>query len=340
MTDETPGLGSSLRNQLFDEAADWFAKMRGPDADLHRPAFEAWLVRGAVHRSAYNRIAEIFTDSGRVEDPDSASNNGKHPPQGRRGALTTIALVIGMAAALATFCLYSRAFTPQATSPERFLAVAPRVPTLGSTVGEIRRIVLADGSSIILDTDSLVSVAFTAQERRLRLIRGRARFEVAHEGRPFRVSAGTGLVTARGTIFDVQLDPRGKVAVILLRGAVDVSLPGTGAIAQQRLHPGEKTEFDDRFEAPQPIPAREANVWMHGQGEFHDVPLSEIVAAANRYSIVPILIPDPQVQKLRISGIFSLRDTQALSAKLATLFDLDRELGPDRITLKRRRPQR
>src|SRR5690242_17972648 len=47
--------------QLRQEAATWFARMRGPDADRYREAFDDWLARGALHRSAYNRIAETFS---------------------------------------------------------------------------------------------------------------------------------------------------------------------------------------------------------------------------------------------------------------------------------------
>ena len=46
------------QGQLFEEAAAWFARMRGPDAEASRDEFEAWLARGALHRSAYNRAAD------------------------------------------------------------------------------------------------------------------------------------------------------------------------------------------------------------------------------------------------------------------------------------------
>ena len=45
---------------LREEAAAWFARMRGEDAAEHRAGFEDWLARGALHRAAYNRIGEVF----------------------------------------------------------------------------------------------------------------------------------------------------------------------------------------------------------------------------------------------------------------------------------------
>ena len=55
-----PETGPPAEDQLLQEAAAWFARMRGPDAEASRDEFEAWLARGALHRRAYNRAAEIF----------------------------------------------------------------------------------------------------------------------------------------------------------------------------------------------------------------------------------------------------------------------------------------
>jgi transmembrane sensor len=44
-----------------EEAANWFVRMRGPDAYEARPDFEVWLASNALHRDAYNRITEVFS---------------------------------------------------------------------------------------------------------------------------------------------------------------------------------------------------------------------------------------------------------------------------------------
>ncbi|AJR23352.1 FecR family protein [Sphingobium sp. YBL2] len=337
MTDERPDPIARLGNQLYDDAADWFAKMRGPDAKSHEPDFKAWLARGALHRAAYNKVAEIFTDSGRVDDPDKSRGNEKpRSGPGKRG-LAMIALLIGMGAISAKVMFHvglgrQEAGRLQDASPDQF--------TIASAVGQIRRVALPDGSSILLDTNSEVQVAFTSKDRRLRLVRGRARFEVAHEQRPFNVAAGAGTVTARGTIFDVRLAESGKVSVALLRGAVDVTVADSGTTTRQRLRPGEKTIFAPRLETPLPIAAQELNLWTQAKGEFHDEPLIDIVAEANRYARRPIQIGDVETGRLRVSGIFSLKDTAALSIKLAALFDLEREVSRERIILRRRQQKK
>jgi transmembrane sensor len=56
--------------------------------------------------------------------------------------------------------------------------------------GEIRDIRLADGSHVLLNTDSAVSVDYQAAKRQIILHHGQARFSVAQDvQRPFEVQA-------------------------------------------------------------------------------------------------------------------------------------------------------
>ncbi|ANI79180.1 FecR family protein [Sphingobium sp. EP60837] len=337
MTDERPDPIAPLGNQLYDDAADWFAKMRGPDAKSHEPYFKAWLARGALHRAAYNKVSEIFTDSGRVDDPDRHCANEKPRLRPGKRGLAMIALFIAMGTISAKL-MFHTALDRQESG--RLQHASLDHFTVASAIGEIRSVALPDGSSILLDTNSEVQVSFTATDRRLRLVRGRARFKVAHEQRPFNVAAGAGTVTARGTIFDVRLAEGGKVSVALLRGAVDVTVASSGVISRQRLRPGEQTAFAPRLEAPRPIADHEPNLWTQAKGEFHDEPLIDVVTEANRYADLPIEIGDVETERLRVSGIFSLKNTKALSIKLAALFNLEREVGKERIILRRRQDQK
>ncbi len=72
-------------------------------------------------------------------------------------------------------------------------------------IGERRVVALADGSQISMDSDTKILVDYSKTERALRLARGRARFDVAHDtSRPFTVTAGAETVVAVGTSFDVE----------------------------------------------------------------------------------------------------------------------------------------
>jgi transmembrane sensor len=68
--------------------------------------------------------------------------------------------------------------------------------------------------------------------------------------------------------------------------------------------------------------------------------LSEVVSAANRYSVDKIVIADPAIATLRVSGTFRIVDAPGLCEKLAALFDLvvDRRT-PGIIVLRRKLPE-
>ena len=72
-----------------------------------------------------------------------------------------------------------------------------------SGVGEQRNVVLADGSQLLLNTDSAVDVRFDQAGRDLRLLRGEIQVNVvaAPALRPFRAQTGQGWVEAAQGVF-------------------------------------------------------------------------------------------------------------------------------------------
>src|SRR5262249_55156254 len=93
-----------------------------------------------------------------------------------------------------------------------------------TAVGERSTVALSDGSSVVLDTQSRIDVAYSPDQRRVRLTSGQAWFQVAHNaGWPFVVEAGDRRITALGTAFDVRLGNReNSVQVTLVEGKVAV----------------------------------------------------------------------------------------------------------------------
>src|SRR3546814_12524306 len=86
--------------------------------------------------------------------------------------------------------------------------------------GEMRNVTLSDGSSVTLDTGSAIAVNYGDGRRGVRLLAGRAWFDVAHDERhPFTVSAADARVRVTGTAFDVGLDDDSN-DVTLARGGV------------------------------------------------------------------------------------------------------------------------
>ena len=333
--------------RLRQEAAEWFARMRGPDAEAHRAEFEAWLARGAAHRGAYSRISEVFS-MGKGLKP-LAPNDGQGPPAQRPARLNRqIGLVVGGFALVSSIAWLATDQTGLLQGTQ-YASVAPKpadqstLPSrLATRLGEIRQFRLSDGSTVILDTDSQLLVAYGSDVRRLRLERGRARFTVAHEERPFIVAAGKGTVTAHGTVFDVSLTSNATVVVRLLRGAIDVDLPGTSRSGDalrvvKRIEPGQEIAFANaEVPAPPTSAVAKDDNWPATIRDLDHVRLADLVTEANRYSTIRTVLASPAIGDLRVSGTFRINDPHKLAENLAVLLDLDVDARtPGEISLDR-----
>lgn len=336
---EVPDLPAS-RGSMRDEAADWFAVMRGPDAEARRAEFEAWLDAQAIHREAYNRIAETFSLGKALKGAGLDEQISEPaPPAGKskvaRPAWAAALLLIAAAAAMTWGVIRQN----QAFAPRPQLAAADSSKQqLTTRVGEIRKFRMADGSVATLDTDSLILVSYDAGSRDLTLARGRARFEVVHDGRPFVVAAESGSVTAVGTVFDVALGAHGRVDVRLLKGAVDVTTASRSAstVGVSRLSAGEVMSFGGTA-APvlTKMSAMADADWPAGLRSFNGVRLADVLADGNRYGTLSLRTDEPGVADLRISGTFRVDNPRQLASNIAEVLGLVQMAEGNEIVLTR-----
>ncbi|MDE1917860.1 MAG: FecR domain-containing protein [Sphingomonadales bacterium] len=335
---DTPPSGDQLRH----EAAHWFSLMRGPDADERRDDFNRWLASSAAHRRAYNSISEKFNLGKGLKDRPAVETLRPQASLATNRPIPSVASAWGkravLAGSIATLCLVGG-----------WYAIEPKVATLvpgpfqgrredrearfATSIGEIRNFVLLDGSTLTLDTNSIVLASYTPGERGLRLIQGRARFTVAKDARPFIVRADTTVVTARGTTFDMQFEGNRQIAVHPVNGPVDVQTQSdrdtTGLGHSQALEPlltrlatGQRLLVDDQQVSMAINSMQNDDQWPEGVEAFNDVALSDLVASLNRYAKKPVTITDARIGAMRISGTYRLLDTGAVIRKVADLLKL------------------
>jgi transmembrane sensor len=213
-------------------------------------------------------------------------------------------------------------------------------PEYATRLGEVRTFQLPDGSHVILDTDSALRLDFSKSGRSVALLRGRARFQISHDNaRPFVVSVGGATVTDTGTVFDI--DASQKVSIHLISGAIDVTYPHSfwhPTSPTVRLSPGQQVRIDPLTiatpSAPTPADPSEAQ-WTSTQRTFDDVPVSQIVAEANRYSARKIELPDPAVGDRTLFLDIDIRDTRTVARELGTQLGLTLdESDPGRLLLR------
>jgi transmembrane sensor len=212
--------------------------------------------------------------------------------------------------------------------------IAERVETqtISTAVGQMRRVTLADGSVITLNTNSIVRTDMRFRARDVHLQKGEAHFQVAHDAsRPFLVHAGDTVVRAVGTQFDVRLHADHEVDVMVNEGRVEVqSVQEEGArntalgsrsrrLPVQALHAGQRLSMESASRevlAVTPSEMSNAMAWRDGAIVFDGQPLSRALAELSRYTDITIVINDPKVAGLLVGGRFETDDLQSVFAAL------------------------
>lgn len=322
-------LSTAPSQQAKAEAADWFARLNRVEvssADME--AFRLWR-KAPGHKEAYDEVDALWRRSETLKaDPDiqaaiAGALSKTPPPSPRASGRKARPLGLGLA--------FAGALVVAAGGGYVFLA--PK--TYATGVGEQRTVPLADGSTLVLDTDSRVAVRLTGKRRDIRLTRGQALFDVAHDqARPFVVTAGETSVTALGTRFDVRRDGDGAT-VTLVRGLVEVREEVGEVDKVWRLSPGQRVVTQAPRAAPKVVDVDTATSWASGRLIFNAVPLREAVAEFNRYERRKIEA-DGAVGDELISGVFEVGDATTFVGSVADLHDLTvvrtGKDGPIRLT--------
>lgn len=283
-------------------AASW--RVRLTEAGLHStPEFDAWL-RDADNKAAWEQVAHAWNRfDGAAQSPEMIAARQAALADAQRGnpGPARVRRLVGAIAAVFVVALVGTGGFWWNARPADYQTAA----------GERRVITLADGSKLSLDADSEVTVRYEKHARSLQLLRGQARFDVAHDKtRPFSVLAGNQKVVATGTAFNIDMGGP-KVLVTLIEGHVIVwDESSAGAPHSIELRAGQQLAVAPRS-TPEVLPAnlKRVTAWTVGQIMFDDEPLSSVVERVNRYGGTQIVITDPKVGAMKISGVFNAGDT-------------------------------
>lgn len=318
-----------------DEVARaWLIKMRGEDAGALRGEFEAWLLASADHGEAYRRAEHRMAALAVLK---GSQRHGTSHAEARRGRVSGWLPWGAAATAIALLIVAIGAGGASLPGQPGSASIARAAEPLITQRGEIRTFRLADGSSATLDTDSRLDVALGNGDRSVRLVKGRVRLTIARQDIPFHIDAGPGTTIANNAEIDLSLDEAGTVSAVLRRGKADLRADAKGGPATA-LPPG-KTLTYQRDGRLKPDLARSSDIpvsWPEGWAEYRSIRLDQLVAEANRYAVIPIVIDDAASAALEVSGRFHLSETDAFAERVSILLGLKVERSGDVIHLRRR----
>lgn len=218
---------------------------------------------------------------------------------------------------------------------------APAGRLYESAPGRISDVVLDDGSHVTLDAGSAIRVSLDDKVRRVTLERGAAYFEVAHDAaHPFQVGLMDRKVIVTGTRFTTTLKNE-AAEVALLEGRVVISTrdaaDGRALADGVAMAPGDQAVFQPGRPVVRHVrdDLDVATAWRKRRLIFRDAPLSEVIAAASRYSDRPLTIVDSRLGALRVTAILPLDGDQSLVDRIDALLPVTVERTADGRALVR-----
>lgn len=357
---------SSKRERTKDlaEAASWH--LRVAEEDFSRADYERWLEwisSDPEHGTAFDDIVklsnhlrdgteafsnipipdrnELWTDT---YDPDTSVSDWRESQrQNETGAGTTRFRWMAIAASaliVSTTAVFVLGELPDLGSSET-------VHSYATSVSQHENIELPDGSRIEIGGESTVTVSYNSEGRTAVLESGEAFFVVERDhGRPFRVLAGRGTITAIGTEFNVRRESD-RVLVTVSEGMVTVSPRGAGSgqvfddvdsATATTLTVGQQIAYDAAGMTDiEIVDPSIATSWKQRRLQYLREPLRFVIAGVNRYSNIEIVVADSDLEDLTFTGTVYDGQTDEWLQGLSEVLPIEVDyVGNSTVLLKRR----
>ncbi len=342
---------SADATRIEQEAADWIARRYAGLSPEDEGKFQRWRAADPRHAATFVEMEETWRTLDRVRAPGAKISvvdpDALAPRRPRWAVRFAPAFAVAAAVVLAGVISWRAASPPP----------GPFASAVATAVGELQNVELPDGSTVRLNTDSRLELAYSATERRVRLTRGEAFFSVAKNAvRPFFVEANGVAVRAVGTAFNIRLHAdavevhvtEGRVRVAdtargesligarspeISAGDQPLLVAGERAVVAAPPMPGEARSpvLADRVAGPD---LARVLAWQERRLEFVTTPLAEIVAEFNRYNRRQLIVDGAELAAQRFGGSFRADQPDTLVRLLETRFGLRAERRRDETILR------
>jgi transmembrane sensor len=341
----------SSKEDIQEQACLWISRLDRELSEDEKKQLDAWLAESPNHRKALMEAASLWDDmsvlnelSGLFPRHQNKTETRAHNRNNRREGIVTQARMSVAAAflvmAIAVGVVIDRVWLEEPN------VVAHMSEKIETGIGEQRNLVLSDGSTLLLNTNSRVTVDFSDEVRNIVLLKGEAHFEVAHDTtRPFTVTAGNNTVTAVGTAFNMQYVDDNAFELVVTDGKVLVKDRFSAFSSNQSLFSkapvegegllmfaGEKATVKGDVDARESLSQNDIDddlAWQQGMIVFKGERLEAVLAEIGRYTQVHFQISDESLKSRRVAGYFKVGDIDGLLAALKNSFNIEYEKVSD-----------
>lgn len=330
-----------------EQAADWLIRRDRGLSPAEQDDYLQWLAADPRHGDALARQQATWRELDLLADwrPEHAPEpNPALLAPARRAArrpLRWVAPVVFAAAACVAVAFVLNRDT-HSSSTAATVSATPAVAT------SYEKRLLDDGSVLELNRGASVSVSYTVNERRVRLLSGEAHFTVAkNPARPFIVSAAGVETRAVGTAFNVRLGAA-SVEVLVTEGRVQVAAASPSTASNPTLGVGEKIvvplalhrELGTPATSLVPVAVGSDEIartlaWQPRLLEFSAAPLAEVVAEFNRHNTVQLALADPALASLPVTASFRSNNAEGFVRLLEATAGVRAERRGETISLRR-----
>lgn len=300
---------AQLNTKALSDATNWYVQLTSGEAtDNDHDEWKAWLNADPEHKFAWQQVEEVTkTFIGLNSKTSIAVLNRSYTAASstRRQVLKNLSLL---------FAVSSAGWLTYKEKPwYHFMA------DYTTAKGEIQTFRLDDGSKLVLNTDTKVSIHFDEQVRGVRLLQGEIYIQTAKETnpdyRPFIVHTMHGTVTALGTRFSTRIY-KNRSCVNVFEDAVEVR-PIDGLGDKVVVNAGEEVKFTSMlFQQKMLFDMSAADAWTKGFIIVDNMPLVKVIEELSRYRH-GVVRCDPAIADLEISGAFPVTDVDAALLSIA-----------------------
>lgn len=227
-------------------------------------------------------FTKVMADADNMERAHEEGSNTRRQHKIRRMALT-FAAAAAMMVVVPWATLKVNGHLAGETAP--MFAEAPQMCEISTHNGEMREVILPDGSKVMLNAGSVIIYPeeFRTSKRSV-FLSGEAIFDVTHDtDKPFIVSTSDIDIQVHGTVFNVNAYPESeRTSATLCKGSISATLKRDGKCME--LIPDERLSYDRRTgeAAVAHVNSAEDTAWERGDMCFRSENIHNIARAIER----------------------------------------------------------
>jgi transmembrane sensor len=283
------------------QALEWQVELwSGEVTAAQQQAFEEWLTASDFHQHAWHQIGVMQKKLQLVPDRAVELLKDKSNSTKRRRLLQMLGLAV-----------VTTGTVPIVRNSESWQTLAADYRT---HTGEQEKIMLADGSELVMNTATSVDIAYTDNERRLILRQGEIYISTAPDvtkTRPLLVQTIHGTAQALGTQFNVRLKPH-ETRVSVHQG--QVKLRSKNGLHSLVIASGHQAGFSNDA-VTNLTPNTNESAWLDGKLVAEQMRLGAFLDELSRYRS-GVIRYDKTVANMVVSGVFPLLDTDRVLQSL------------------------